>query len=140
MARDWTFVALARLHLLESVGQCADPARQYQQAPAEGWRKAELREDDAGRAVDIHRDGSSLLGRKLRLDRAADGGEASAHRAAGSRGVDQREQARRTRIAGMKAMPEAGNVAGARFGQRLEFRADRLRQPGLADRAPAQAR
>src|SRR5262245_64543278 len=130
MARDWTFVALARLHLLESVGQCADRARQYEQAPAEGWRKAELREDHAGRAVDIHWDSSSLLGRKLRLDRAADGGEASAHRAAdggeasahraaGSRGFDQREQARRTRIAGMKAMPEAGDVAGARFGQRL---------------------
>src|SRR5262249_19235168 len=27
MARDWTFVAFARLHLLESVGQCANRAR-----------------------------------------------------------------------------------------------------------------
>src|SRR5262245_39919033 len=139
MARDWTFVALARLHLLESVGQCANRARQYEQSPAEGWRKAELREEHAGRAVDIHRDGSSLLGRKLRLDRAADGGEASAHRAAGSRGFDQREQARRTRIAGMKAMPKAGDVSGARFGPRLDFSAGGLRQPRLVDRAAAHA-
>src|SRR5262249_47616147 len=112
---------------------CADRARQYEQSPAEGWRKAKLREDHAGRAVDIHRDGSSLLGRKLRLDRAADGGEASAHRAAGSGGLDQPEQTRRTRIAGMKAMPEAGDVARARFGQRLDFSADGLRQLRLVD-------
>src|SRR5215475_13978422 len=126
MARDWSFVALARLHLLESMGQCADRARQHEQSPAQGWREAELREDDADGAIDVHRDGSPFLGRKLRLDRAADGGEASAHRAAGGGGVDQREQARRTRIAGMKAMPEAGNVAGAHFGQRLDFSADGL--------------
>src|SRR5215468_3101138 len=140
MARDWSFVALARLHLLESMGQCADRARQYEQSPAEGWCKAELREDDAGGAIDVHRDGSPFLGRKLRLDRAADGGEASAHRAAGGGGVDQREQARRTRIAGMKAVPKAGNVPGARFGQRLHFSADGLRQLRLADRTAAHAR
>src|SRR5262245_64783036 len=122
MARDWSFVALARLHLLESMGQCADRARQYEQSPAERWCEAELREDDAGGAIDVHRDGSPFLGRKLRLDRAADGGEASAHRAAGGRGVDQCEQARRTRIAGMKAVHKAGNVPGARFGQRLHSR------------------
>src|SRR5262249_59154296 len=67
MARDWTFVALARLHLLESVGQCANRARQYEQSPAEGWRKAELRKDHAGPAADIHPDASSLLRRNLRL-------------------------------------------------------------------------
>ena len=100
MARDWSFVALARLHLLESVGHCADRARQYEQSPAESRRKAELREDHAGRAVDIHRDGSSLLGRKLRLERTPDSGEASAHGATGSSSLDQFEQARRTRIAG----------------------------------------
>src|SRR5262245_9948569 len=140
MAGDWSFVALARLQLLESMGQCADRARQYEQSPAQGWRKAELREDHAGRAIDIHWDGSFLLGRKLRLDRAADGGEAPAHRAAGGGGVDQLEQARRTRIAGMKAVPEAGNVPGARFGQRLHFSADGLRQLRLADRVAADAR
>src|SRR5262249_42517431 len=127
MARDWSFVALARLHFLESVGQCADRARQYEQSPAERWCKAELREDDASRAIDIPRDGSPFLGRKLRLDRAADGGEASAHRAARRRGIDQSEQAWRTRIARMKAVPKAGNVPRARFGQRLDFSADGLR-------------
>src|SRR5262249_37204183 len=116
MARDWSFVALARLHLLETMGQCAARTRQYYQSPAQGWREAALREDDAGGAMDVHRDGSPCPGRKLGRDRAADGGEASAHRAAGGGGVDQREQARRTRIAGMKAVPKAGNVPGARFG------------------------
>src|SRR6516164_5371985 len=79
MARDWSFVALARLHLLESVGQCADRARQYEQSPAESGCEAELREDHAGCAIDIHRDGSSLLGCKLRLKRTTDSGEAPAH-------------------------------------------------------------
>src|SRR5262249_53351321 len=95
-ARGLCFFAVAPPHLLLSMGQCADRARQYEQSPAQGWREAELREDDAGRAIDVHRDGSPFLGRKLRLDRAADGGEASAHRAAGG-GVDQLEQARHTR-------------------------------------------
>src|SRR5262249_55225012 len=69
MARDWSFVALARLHLLESMGQCADRARQYEQSPAQGWREAELREDDAGGAIDVHPDGSPLLRPNRRLAR-----------------------------------------------------------------------
>src|SRR5262249_58965125 len=98
-----------------SVGQCADRARQYEQSAAESGRKAELGEDHAGRAIDIHRDGSSLLGCKLRLKRTPDSGEAPAHGATDGSGLYQLEQARRTRIAGMKAVPEAGHMPDARF-------------------------
>src|SRR5262245_65490081 len=75
MARDWSFVALARLHLLESMGQCADRARQYEQSPAERWCEAELREDDAGGAIDVHRDGSPFPAASRALNARPMGGK-----------------------------------------------------------------
>src|SRR5712691_7796793 len=113
---NWSFVAFAGLHLLERMGQDADRARQREQAPAERRGKAELGIDHPGGAVDIHGDGVPLGRRQLRLDGAADGGEASAHDAALGGGVHELEQARRARIAGMKAMPVAGDVAHALLG------------------------
>src|SRR5262249_58668021 len=38
MARDWSFVALAPLHLLERVGQCPDRPSTYEQTPAQSAR------------------------------------------------------------------------------------------------------
>src|SRR5438552_18185171 len=115
MPRDRAFVAFARLHLFESVGQRADRTRQDEQPAAERRREAELREDHAGGAVDVHRHGSPFLRRKLRLHRSANGGKASAHRAGGSSDIHQLEQARGTRIPRMKAMPKTGNISYAVF-------------------------
>src|SRR5262245_32980490 len=115
MSRNRPFVAFARLHLFESVRQSADRARQDEQPAAERRREAELRENHTGGAVDVHRHGSSFLRRKLRLHRSANGGKASAHRAGGSSDLHQLEQARRTRVARMKAMPEARDISYAVF-------------------------
>jgi len=56
MARDRALAALAGLHLLEGVGERPDRARQHEQAAAERRCKAELGVDDAGRAINVHRD------------------------------------------------------------------------------------
>src|SRR2546430_7325342 len=65
LAGNWSFVAFARLHLLEGMGERADRARQHEQAPAQRRREAELGEDHAGRAVDVHRDRPPLIRREL---------------------------------------------------------------------------
>src|SRR5512132_69413 len=134
MARDGSFAALAGLHLLERMGQSPDRARQDEQPPAQRRREAELREHDAGSAVDIQRNGPSLLCRKLRLERAGDGGEAATHRAAERCGIDELEQAGCAWIAGVKAMTEAGNMRNALRRERCHFGANGLRQPCVADR------
>ena len=110
MARDGAFVALAGLHFFEGMGQRAHRTGQDKQPATERGRKAELRENDTGGAVDIHGDGPPLLRRQLRFQRAGDGSEASAHRAGAGSGVDELEQAGCTRIARVEAMAEARNM------------------------------
>ena len=89
MARDGAFVALAGLHFFEGMGQGAHRPGQDKQPATKRGRKAELRENDTGGAVDIHGDGPPLLRRQLRFQRAGDGSEASAHRAGAGSGVDE---------------------------------------------------
>src|SRR5260221_2478446 len=79
MARDRAFVAFARLHLFESVRESADRARQDEEPAAERWREAELRENHAGGAVDVHRHGSAPLRRQLLLHPAREWRATSAH-------------------------------------------------------------
>src|SRR6185295_9062809 len=121
MPWDGSFAALAGLHLLESMRQGADRARQDEQSPAERRRKAELREYDAGGAVDIHRNGPSLVGGKPRFERARDRSETAAHRAVARSNIDEFEQAWRTRVARVKAMAEAGDMRDALRRQRCHF-------------------
>src|SRR5258708_22900258 len=93
MARDRAFVAFARLHLFESVRESADRARQDEEPAAERWREAELRENHAGGAVDVHRHGSPRLRRNLRLHPASRRAETSAHPPRNTSGIDQLQQA-----------------------------------------------
>jgi hypothetical protein len=121
MAWDRPLAPFAGLHFFEGVGERADRARQHEQATAELRRKTKLGVDHAGRAVDVHRDRTAGVFRKLRLDRAADGGKAPADRAGLRRSIDQFQQTRRARIERMEAVPEARHMANALLLQRRDF-------------------
>jgi Uncharacterized conserved protein, contains double-stranded beta-helix domain len=112
VTRDRAFAALSPTASPRRRGPRRRPSGQHEQAAAERRRETEFGENHAGSAIDVHWHGSPLLRCKLRLHCAADGGKASAHRAGGSGGLHQGEQSRRTRIARVKTMSEAGNVAG----------------------------
>src|SRR4051794_16403659 len=62
------------------------------------------------------------------------------HRAGGSGGLHQGKQPRRTRIARVKTMSEAGNVASPCVDERLDFSPHGMCELGLAVRTAVHAR
>ena len=113
MSRHGTFVPFAGLAFFPGVRQNTHRTRQYEESAAQRRRKPKLRENNAGGAVDVHRNCSPFASRERCFGSAADGGKKAGDMAGSRCFLHELQKARRARIGGMEAMTETGNMFDA---------------------------